>query len=312
MGTDYMSILVLLLVSTLAIVGAAFGIDRIWAFTLVTSGASRLSRYSCRDRRDHRSAGDAHRYVTRLQDKQYEPGYGNAGEGGIMIKLIAVHRIYCKKEVEVPALSGVSLSISEGRWLSLIGPSGAGKSTLLNIIGLLDRPTTGRYLLHGRDVTSLPDRESSQIRNMQFGFIFQTFNLLPQYTAWENVALPLYYGGVNKRDRRGRAREMLCLVGLEERVEHLPAELSGGEEQRVAIARALANEPKLILADEPTGNLDQRTGQEVMALLTRLHQGGMGIILVTHDQHLATQGQEIVRIVDGKITGDEPSGNSGV
>ncbi len=224
-----------------------------------------------------------------------------------MIELVDVHKIYRKKEVEVPALSGVSLSISEGRWLTLMGPSGAGKSTMLNIIGLLDRPTAGRYLLLGRDVTSLPDRESSKIRNTQFGFVFQTFNLLPQYTAWENVALPLYYAGVNKRDRRKQARELLCRVGLKERVEHLPAELSGGEEQRVAIARALANEPALILADEPTGNLDQRTGQEVMELLTTLHQTGMGIILVTHDQQIATQGQSIVRIVDGKITGDAPS-----
>ncbi len=219
-----------------------------------------------------------------------------------MIELIDVHKSYGKKSVTVAALNGVSLSVEEGQWLALMGPSGAGKSTMLNIIGLLDRPTCGNYFLEGQEVAALSDRERSKLRNKRFGFIFQTFNLISQYTAWENVALPLYYAGVRRRDRRKMARELLGQVGLEGRVDHLPAELSGGEEQRVAIARALANAPALILADEPTGNLDQRAGHEVLRLLATLHRQGVGIILVTHDQQIALQAELIVQIVDGRIT----------
>jgi putative ABC transport system ATP-binding protein len=218
-----------------------------------------------------------------------------------MIELLNVHMAYRTRAVGVTALKGISLSVREGLWLSVVGPSGSGKSTMLNIIGLLDRPTSGDYLFRGQDVSALSDCARAQLRNHYFGFIFQSFNLIPQLSAVQNVAVPLYYAGVERR-RRGRiARELLDQVGLADRYAHRPAELSGGEEQRVTIARALANSPTLILADEPTGSLDQTSGREVLDLMAGLHLRGMGVILVTHDQAVSALAQETIRLVDGRI-----------
>lgn len=218
-----------------------------------------------------------------------------------MIELCDIHKRHIKKSVVVSALSGISLEIPTGKWVSLMGPSGAGKTTLLNIIGLLDRSFYGNYRLDGEDVSLLPDRERSRRRNTHFGFIFQSFNLVPQLTAWENVALPLYYAGVGRRRRHKEALSLLAQVGLRNRSSHAPAELSGGEEQRVAIARALANSPLWVLADEPTGNLDQQMGREILEILNDLNERGKGIVLVTHDSDIANHAEQTIRIVDGSV-----------
>lgn len=205
----------------------------------------------------------------------------------------------------VRALRGISLSINRNEYVALMGPSGSGKSTLMNILGCLDTPTSGRYFLNGKDVSKLRDNELADIRNKEIGFVFQTFNLLPRSTALDNVALPLIYGGQTKNKRRERALEVLDQVGLSDRTHHKPNELSGGQRQRVAMARALVNHPSIILADEPTGNLDSKTSIEIMGLLQDIHEAGNTIILVTHEEDIAKHAHRIIRLLDGQVESDE-------
>ena len=217
-----------------------------------------------------------------------------------MIELENITKVYWRGKVEVPALRGVTLSITKGEMVAIIGASGSGKSTLLNLIGCLDRPTSGRYIFGGVDVSRLNDNQLAEMRSGKFGFVFQDFNLLPRATALSNVELPLIYmGGIHHR--RERAAEALERIGLGERADHKPTELSGGEQQRVAIARALINNPALILADEPTGELDTHSSAEIMAIFRELHQEGITIILITHEVNIAAQAQRIIRIQDGRI-----------
>ena len=201
-----------------------------------------------------------------------------------------------------PVLRGIDLTIQEGEFLSVLGPSGSGKSTLMNIIGCLDTPTSGEYILHGRRVDDLEPDELARIRNREIGFIFQSFQLLPRQDALSNVELPLVYAGMPRQQRRERAAEMLRRVGLENKMDHLPNQLSGGQQQRVAIARALATNPTILLADEPTGALDQKTGHQVMALFHELHDEGRTIIMITHDRHIAQNASRLVRILDGVLS----------
>ncbi len=226
-----------------------------------------------------------------------------------MIELKDVKKIYLMGKVEVRALNGVSLFIERGEFLSIMGPSGSGKSTLMHIIGCLDKPTEGKYLLDGKDVTTLEDDELSLIRNKSMGFVFQTFNLIARQSCLYNVELPLVYGGVHGRERRRRAIEVLNQVGLNDRIRHRPSELSGGERQRAAVARALVNEPMVILADEPTGNLDTRTGQEIMKLFEQLHEQGTTVLVVTHEREVADFTNRIIHIRDGIIMKDELNGS---
>ncbi|TES92771.1 MAG: ABC transporter ATP-binding protein [Candidatus Cloacimonadota bacterium] len=225
-----------------------------------------------------------------------------------MIELIDVKKIYSMGKVEVRALNGVTLSIKEGEFLSIMGPSGSGKSTLMHIIGCLDKPTEGKYSLNGKKVMALDDDELSRIRNKSMGFVFQTFNLITRQTCLYNVELPLVYAGMHSKERRKRAVEVLTEVGLSDRIRHRPNELSGGERQRVAVARALVNEPMVILADEPTGNLDTKTGIEIMRLFAELHKKGKTVIVVTHDPEVAEFTERIVHIRDGVIVKDEDNG----
>lgn len=201
-------------------------------------------------------------------------------------------------------LKGINLSIKKGEYLALMGPSGSGKSTLMNILGCLDTPTSGEYILNGKDVSKMSDSELADIRNKEIGFVFQTFNLMPRTTALDNVALPMVYAGVKKEKRHERAKEVLKLVGLENRMLHKPNELSGGQRQRVAIARALVNHPSIILADEPTGNLDSKTSYEIMNLFDEIYQKGNTVILVTHEEDIARYAKRIVRLKDGLIETD--------
>ena len=201
-----------------------------------------------------------------------------------------------------PVLRGIDLTIQEGEFLSVLGPSGSGKSTLMNIIGCLDTPTSGEYILHGRRVDDLEPDELARIRNRAIGFIFQSFQLLPRQDALSNVELPLVYAGMPRQQRRERAAEMLRRVGLENKMDHLPNQLSGGQQQRVAIARALATNPTILLADEPTGALDQKTGHQVMDLFHELHDEGRTIIMITHDRHIAQNASRLVRILDGVLS----------
>ena len=201
-----------------------------------------------------------------------------------------------------PVLRGIDLTIEKGEFLSVLGPSGSGKSTLMNIIGCLDTPTSGEYILHGRRVDDLAPDELARIRNREIGFIFQSFQLLPRQDALSNVELPLIYAGMPRQQRRERAAEMLRRVGLENKMDHLPNQLSGGQQQRVAIARALATNPTILLADEPTGALDQKTGHQVMDLFHELHDEGRTIIMITHDRHIAQNASRLVRILDGVLS----------
>ncbi len=226
----------------------------------------------------------------------------------IVIDLRNIVKIYQMGKVQVHALRGVSLQVRRGEMLAIMGPSGSGKSTLMNIIGALDTPTQGQYFLEGQDVSRLNDNQLAEIRNKRIGFVFQNFNLLPRLTALEQVELPLIYaGGMSRKERRQRAQEALEMVGLGDRLHHRPNELSGGQQQRVAIARALVNHPSIILADEPTGNLDSRSGAEVMHIFQRLNQEqGITVVLVTHEPDIARHTQRIVHLRDGLIVGDEP------
>lgn len=222
-----------------------------------------------------------------------------------------VVREYALAGVPVQALRGVSLEVHEGEYVAIVGPSGCGKSSLLNLLGAIDQPTRGMVELRGRDVTGMGDREATDLRLRQLGFVFQRFYLMPMLTALENVELPMAEAGVPRAARRERARELLAYVGLEGRAGHRPAQLSGGEQQRVAIARALANRPALLLADEPTGELDARTGREVIELFQRLNDDGTTLVVVTHDEALARAARRVVHMVDGRVVSDEVSSAAG-
>lgn len=222
-----------------------------------------------------------------------------------IIRLVNITRHFKVGTETVRALRGVSMVINDNEFVALMGPSGSGKSTLMNLLGCLDTPTSGEYYLNGSDVSKLNDSELAEIRNKEIGFIFQTFNLLPRSTALENVTLPLIYAGLSKHDRLEKAMKALDAVGLSDRVTHRPNELSGGQRQRVATARALVNNPSLILADEPTGNLDSKTSDEIMTLLEDIHKDGNTIILVTHEESIARFAHRIVRLIDGNIASDE-------
>ncbi len=223
-----------------------------------------------------------------------------------MIRLRGIEKHYRLAKVSVPALRGVNLDVEKGEFLSVMGPSGSGKSTLMNIIGCLDQPTKGHYFLSGEDVATKKEDQLADIRNRRVGFVFQTYNLLGRLTALENVELPLIYRGVGTAARRQQALTALDAVGLSHRVRHKPQELSGGQQQRCAIARALAAEPSIILADEPTGNLDSRAGTEIMALFQQLHEQRITIMVVTHDENVAAHSGRIIRLLDGLVVEDAP------
>ncbi|MGB0176669.1 MAG: ABC transporter ATP-binding protein [Owenweeksia sp.] len=205
----------------------------------------------------------------------------------------------------VKVLKGIDLNIQRNAYAALMGPSGSGKSTLMNLLGCLDTPTSGEYWLNGQDVSRLTDNELAEIRNKEIGFVFQTFNLLPRSTALENVMLPLVYAGVNGKDRKERAEEVLSQVGLADRMDHRPNQLSGGQRQRVAVARALVNKPSIILADEPTGNLDSKTSVEIMKLFGDIHDNGNTVILVTHEEEIALHARRVIRLRDGEVESDK-------
>lgn len=221
-----------------------------------------------------------------------------------LIRIENMNKVYNPGENEVRALDGVSLQIMQGEFAAIIGHSGSGKSTLMNMIGCLDTPTSGKYFLNGRDVSRMNDRELSVVRNEQIGFIFQGFNLIANLDAIGNVELPLIYRGIDRRNRREVSKEALRLVGLQGRMKHRPAEMSGGQQQRVAVARAIAAKPPIILADEPTGNLDSHSTEEIMNILKELHRNGRTIIVITHDADIASQAKRVIKIKDGRIEAD--------
>jgi putative ABC transport system ATP-binding protein len=224
----------------------------------------------------------------------------------IVIWIEQLHKVYKMGENEVHALRGVSLAVKYGEIVAIMGPSGSGKSTLMNILGCLDQPTWGQYTLDGEDVSQMSDDALATVRNRGVGFVFQSFNLLPRTTALDNVLLPLVYAGIAPRERRRRAVAMLEAVGLGDRIQHMPSELSGGQQQRVAIARALVNEPAIIMADEPTGNLDSKSGKEVMEILQRLNrERGITVVLVTHDLRIGHHAQRVLHLFDGKLRNEE-------
>ena len=225
-----------------------------------------------------------------------------------MNKIIDIKKIlkyYHVGTETIKALRSVSLSINKNEYVAIMGPSGSGKSTLMNILGCLDTPTGGQYILNNKDVSHLNDDELAEIRNIEIGFVFQTFNLLPRYTALENVTLPLIYAGMNKEERLAKAEDTLKNVGLQDRITHKPNELSGGQRQRVTVARALVNNPSIILADEPTGNLDSKTSMDILSLFEQIHKMGNTIILVTHEEEVARHAHRIIRLKDGEIESDE-------
>jgi len=223
----------------------------------------------------------------------------------MIIQIEKLHKVYILGNTNVHALRGIDMDVRRGEYLAIMGPSGSGKSTLMNIIGCLDVPTTGTYRLNGQDVSGLNDDELAKIRNKEIGFVFQTFNLLPRATALHNVELPLIYNGTPASKRKEKAQKALEIVGLADRMHHKPNELSGGQRQRVAIARALVNDPTLILADEPTGNLDTTTGAEIMEIFDRLNEQGNTIILITHEDFIAEHARRIIHLKDGKIENQE-------
>jgi putative ABC transport system ATP-binding protein len=222
-----------------------------------------------------------------------------------LIHVSAVTKTYDAGELAVQALQGVDLTVEKGQMVAIIGPSGSGKSTLMHILGCLDAPSSGTYYLHGQDVSAMTSFQLAGVRNREIGFVFQTFNLLPKASLLRNVELPLLYAGAGRAARRERAVAALARVGLGERLQHRPAELSGGQRQRAAIARAIVNEPSLILADEPTGNLDSKTGLEILRIFHDMHAQGETIVIVTHDPRIAEECQRVVQIVDGRIESDE-------
>lgn len=222
-----------------------------------------------------------------------------------VIRLENVAKNYELERVVIPALKNVSVTVYKNEYVALMGPSGSGKSTLMNILGCLDTLSSGKYFLNGTDVSHMIDDQLAVIRNKEIGFVFQTFNLLPRMTAIENVALPLVYNGTNRTARMKKASDMLDAVGLAERKEHKPNEMSGGQKQRVAIARALINSPSIILADEPTGNLDSKTSYEIMAILDKIHKQGNTVILVTHEEDISRYAHRIIRLRDGEVYSDE-------
>jgi putative ABC transport system ATP-binding protein len=222
-----------------------------------------------------------------------------------VIRLNDIRKSYFLGKQELPVLKGIDLIIDHNEYVALMGPSGSGKSTLMNILGCLDTASGGKYILNGKDVSNMDDDQLADVRNVEIGFVFQQFNLLPRLTAWENVALPLIYAGANRKDREERARAMLDKVGLSERAHHKPNELSGGQSQRVAIARALINNPSLLLADEPTGNLDTKTSVEIMELFGQIHANGNTVVLVTHEEDIANHTHRIIRIRDGVVETDK-------
>lgn len=221
-----------------------------------------------------------------------------------VIKIRNIKRDFKMGQEILHVLKGIDLDIKKGEYVALMGPSGSGKSTLMNILGCLDSPTSGEYELNGSKVSDMSDDQLAEIRNKEIGFIFQTFNLLPRTTALENVALPMIYAGINKEERTKRAKQVLTDVGLSDRMDHKPNELSGGQRQRVAVARALVNNPSIILADEPTGNLDTKTSIEIMNLIDNIHQAGNTVILVTHEEDIAQRAKRIIRLRDGMIESD--------
>jgi putative ABC transport system ATP-binding protein len=229
----------------------------------------------------------------------------NGGSNGHIIEMVGITKVYDTGKIKVEALRGIDLVVDKGEFVAVVGPSGSGKSTLLNLLGCLDSPTGGRYLLGGEAVAGLDRDQLADVRNRRVGFVFQNFNLLPQLTALENVELPMLFGGVGRRERRRRAIEQLERVGLADRVEHRPTELSGGQMQRVATARALVMEPDIVLADEPTGNLDTGSGSDVMSLLSELWEQGRTLVVVTHDKTLAKRAGRVVEIRDGLVVTDQ-------
>ncbi|MCW2522138.1 MAG: transporter ATP-binding protein [Frankiales bacterium] len=243
----------------------------------------------------------------------FEPGSALTIDGSQapVIELEAVRKVYGTGTIEVEALRGITLSIEQGEYVAVVGPSGSGKSTLMHILGCLDVPTSGNYLLAGEDVSVMDEIELAEVRNRRIGFVFQQFNLLPSLSALRNVELPLSYAAMSREARRPRAQAALERVGLGDRVDHRPGELSGGQQQRVAIARALASEPALLLADEPTGNLDSTATEDVLALFAELHQQGRTVVLITHEEEVAERAARVIRIRDGQIASDEFSTHGG-
>jgi putative ABC transport system ATP-binding protein len=221
-----------------------------------------------------------------------------------LINITQIKRDFQLGTETINVLKGIDLQINKGEYVALMGPSGSGKSTLMNILGCLDTPTSGQYILNGKDVSKMHDDELAEIRNKEIGFVFQTFNLMPRTTALDNVALPMIYAGYSKTDRNNRASEVLTQVNLSDRMDHKPNQLSGGQRQRVAIARALVNKPSIILADEPTGNLDSKTSIEIMALFDEIHKSGNTVILVTHEEEIAKFAHRVIRLRDGMIESD--------
>src|SRR5512132_2089823 len=219
----------------------------------------------------------------------------------MLIDIRDITKVYVMGAETVHALSGVTLGVERGEYVGIMGPSGSGKSTLMNLVGCLDTPTAGSYVLNGREVARMSDDELAAIRNQEIGFVFQTFNLLPRTSALHQVELPLVYGGLSRKDRRERAIQSLTAVGLADRMNHQPNEMSGGQRQRVAIARALINDPSILLADEPTGNLDSQTGREILDLFRTLHNNGNSIILVTHEDDVAKEAKRVIHLRDGRI-----------
>ena len=225
-----------------------------------------------------------------------------------VIALDDVERVYeLTEDLRVAALAGVSLRIGRGELVAIMGPSGSGKSTLMHILGCLDAPTAGRYLLDGVDVRDIPEDDLADLRNRKIGFVFQAFNLVPRTSALANVELPLAYAGLGRRERRRRATEALAAVGMADRLHHLPSELSGGQQQRAAVARAIVTDPAIVLADEPTGNLDSHSTAEILAIFQRLNADGRTVVLITHERDVAATAQRIIRLADGRVRSDEPT-----